>query len=63
MDKEKNKIGVDKQKTVFTKEELCSSEKYKERRDLITALLEDGEKYSFEEVERKIKVFLKGEVN
>lgn len=50
------------QRVTFTKEQLCSSAKYADRRDLLGALLKSGEVYTFEEVDALIEKFLKGQV-
>lgn len=49
-------------KTEFTKEQLLTSEKFRNKRDLINAILADDEKYSVAAVEEKIKKFMKGQV-
>lgn len=53
-DKEKKEIK-------FTKEQLAASQKFAGDRDLVHALLEEGE-YTVSEVEKKIKQYKKGEV-
>lgn len=44
----------------YTKDELKESEKFKNRRDAIEALLKDGVCYSIEEVEEIIREFMEG---
>lgn len=46
----------------FSKEQLLASQRFANSRDLITALLDDGAKYTIEEAEKKIRNFLKGKV-
>ncbi|MGG0663408.1 hypothetical protein ABE042_04790 [Viridibacillus arvi] len=46
----------------FSKQQLVKSRKYAMHRDVISALLNDEEQYTFAEVDKKINVFLKGEV-
>lgn len=46
----------------FTKEQLARSEKYANRRDLISALLFDGETYTLEQVDKLIADYKKGKV-
>lgn len=58
---ETQKVSETKE-TKFTKEQLAASEKFAEERDLVNALLEEGE-YTISEVEKKIKQYRKGEVN
>lgn len=45
-----------------TKEQLIASNKFANRRDLISALLEDGKTYTLKEVEALIENFKKGGV-
>lgn len=47
----------------FSKQQLVSSKKYSAQRDVLNALLEDGQVYTFDEVDRKLNDFLKGKVN
>lgn len=42
----------------FSKRKLLSMEKYKNRVDLLGALLEDGKEYSMAEADAKLKEFL-----
>lgn len=46
----------------FTKEQWASSKKYKDKPDLIEALLVDGESYTEKQVDKIIKDYLKKEV-
>lgn len=46
----------------FTKGQLLNSRKFRERRDILEALLEDGELYTVKAVEEKIKRYMKGKV-
>lgn len=47
---------------VFTKQQLLEASRYREKRDLLQVLLEDGRKYSFLDVEKLMKRYLKGKV-
>ena len=47
---------------VYTKEQLSHSLKYAGSRDLISALLKDGESYTLEQVDRLIADYKKGKV-
>lgn len=47
----------------FTKNQIVNSKKYKVRRDLIDALLDENKLYSFDEVDKLIKKFMKSKVN
>lgn len=62
--KEKNeeKTVVKVEKVVFSKEQIVNSKKYANRRDLLGALLENGKKYTFEQVDAIIDKFMKGKV-
>ena len=46
----------------FTKEALVNSKRFRNERDIVSALLEDGVEYTISEVEEMITEYLKGEV-
>ena len=46
----------------FSKQELLLAECYRGKKDLVSALLEDGRKYSLKEVDAVIEKFMKGKV-
>lgn len=46
----------------FSKEQIIASVRYANRRDLVEALLNDGEKYTMEEIDKKISNYLEGKV-
>lgn len=46
----------------FLKQELLQAERYHGKKDLVSALLEDGRKYSLKEVDAVIDRFMKGKV-
>ena len=48
--------------TKYKKQELLKAERYRERKDLVGALLKDGREYSLEEVDAVIDKFMKGKV-
>lgn len=48
--------------TVFGKEQLLSSKKYAEQHDILSALLTDTRMYTFSEVDRLVKDYMKGQV-
>ena len=52
-----------KTETKYTKEQLINSDVFSSKRDLLTALLIDGESYTVKETEEMIKKYLKGKVN
>ena len=47
----------------YSKEQLVRSKRYANRRDLLGALLEDSERYSFDEADALLKKYMKGKVN
>lgn len=47
----------------FTKEQLIKSERYKNSRDILDVVLEEGALYSHGEAKSRIEKFLKGRVN
>lgn len=49
-------------KPTFSKESLLKSERYKNHRDVLNALLKDGAVYTLEDVDKLINLFLKKEV-
>lgn len=51
------------QNTSFTKQQILESKKYKNRRDLLRALLKDEESYTLKQVDAALSTFLKREVN
>lgn len=65
----KEKAVVDKSATVenpavkYTKESIISSEKYRNRADILNVLLEDNQTYSLDTVDKMIEKFMKGKVN
>lgn len=50
------------EETKFMKQELLQAECYREKKDLVSALLEDGRDYSLTEVDAVIERFMKGKV-
>lgn len=47
---------------VFTKQQLAESKRYKKKRDLLEALLENGKTYTIVQVDKIIGDYLKKEV-
>lgn len=56
------KASTKKEVTKYTKESIIKSEKYKNRADILSVLLEDGKSYDFETVDKTIEKFMKGKV-
>lgn len=46
----------------FSKEQILASAKYANKRDLVDALLTNSEKYTMEEIDKKISNYLEGKV-
>lgn len=46
----------------FSKEQLAASERFRDRRDIVEALLVNGELYTVRAVEEKIESYMKGKV-
>ena len=46
----------------FTKEQLLTFSRYRERRDLLGVLLQDGRRYTYDEVDALVNDFMKGKV-
>lgn len=44
----------------FTKESILQFSRYRARRDLLTVLLEEGRRYTMDEVDAEMAAFLKG---
>lgn len=48
------------QEITFSKQTILASEKYSHRSDLLNVLLQDTKRYTFEEVDKIIDIFMKG---
>lgn len=57
-----NLKGLKQNDLRFYKEELLEAGKYRDKRDLISALLADGREYSMPEADAMIEKFMKGKV-
>ncbi|MFR3787250.1 MAG: hypothetical protein ACLTWR_08160 [Agathobaculum desmolans] len=51
-----------KEAPAFSKEQLLTFAKYRERRDLLGVLLEDEQRYTYDEVDALMNDFMKGKV-
>lgn len=61
--KRKNVIDQETVKTAaFSKKQIFSSKRYRDRKDLVKVLLKDNTLYSFDEVDSLINQFMKGKV-
>lgn len=61
MEKKKEK-PVNEIEVLFSKEQILKSNKFKDKRDILSALLEDDKKYKLSDVESMIIDFLNKEV-
>lgn len=46
----------------FSKEQILSSKRFRHRRDMLTAILDDGEQYTLADVDELIEKYMKGKV-
>lgn len=65
--KKKNQVseaGLEskQQEPKFTSGQILASARYKDRKDLVSALLGEGRMYTLSEVDRMVGRFMKGEV-
>ncbi len=63
-EKKDPKIAEESQKAEnrFSKEQLIGTERFRGRRDILEALLLQGEQYTVKDAEQKIEQFMKGRV-
>lgn len=50
------------EETVFDKDQLVSSKKFMNNKDVLSVLIEDGEKITIEEAQKRIETFKKRKV-
>ena len=69
IDSTENKMQIKKgnvenksEETKFVKSQIISSDKYKNRADLLNVLLEDDKEYTLSEIDKKLEDFLGKEV-
>lgn len=55
-------VTVKQTEPKFSKSQLVKCDKYKNRRDLVDALLDDNKKYTMKQVDTMIENFMKGKV-
>ena len=48
---------------VFSKQQLLNAKKYSNRKDILTALIDDGEEITVTELDNRMSDFMKGKVN
>ena len=56
------KMKLRRPEAVYTREQVMSSQRYANRRDLVSVLLESGKTYTLAEVDALINKFMKGAV-
>ena len=61
MEKKKEKL-VNEIEILFSKEQILKSNRFKDKRDILSALLEDDKKYKLSDVESMVIDFLNKEV-
>ena len=55
-------IAAEKTEHTFSKAQLASSQRFRDRRDIVSALLDEDKKYTAEAVEEMIDKYMKGTV-
>ena len=55
--------GAEKGEVKFSKSQLLAAKRFSGKRDILEALLSDGEEYTVETVEQMIEKYMKGKVN
>lgn len=67
MAKKKETNGIEtpiaETENLFSKEQLLAVGKYKDKRDLLNAVLSDGKRYTFASAEQLLGEFMEREVN
>ncbi len=58
-----NDIIFESNERLFSKKQIISSKRFKNRKDILNALLSPCEKYSFESAQQIIDNYMKGKVN
>lgn len=58
----KQKEVPETKETLYTKQQIVDSKKYKKYKDLLISILENNKSYSIKEVDIKIKEFLERKV-
>lgn len=61
-DLEVEQVEQVEQVQTFSKEQLLSANKYRNRKDILGVLLEDGKEYSFDQADILMDEFMKGKV-
>ncbi len=64
-DSESNETAVavsEKAESVFSKQQLIKSERFKDRKDIVNAILSDDKKYTISAVYQAVEKYMKGKV-
>ncbi len=59
---EKQEVQTNETPASYTKSQILASIRYVSRRDILSVILKDNEKYSFDQVNKLLNEFLKGKV-
>lgn len=62
MSTKKNPAASAAKEPAFTKTALVNSKRFRDKRDIVSAMLEDGVEYTISEVEAMITKYMKGKV-
>ena len=57
------KTEIIKEESKFTKEQILSSKKYANRKDILGVILSNDKSYTIEQVDSLLDKFMKGKVN
>ena len=60
--KAEKEVKIEKAEGLFLKEQLLKAECFKNRKDIVNAVLSDGKRYSVNEVNKMVDVYMKGKV-
>ena len=60
MAKKKQETVEVKTPVSYTKEQIYKSKRYTNKKDIVTVMLEDDKRYTFDQVDELIEQFLKG---
>ena len=55
-------VSTEKLESLFSTEQVLSAERFRDRRDILTALLKPGHQYTLQAVEELMKNYMKGQV-
>lgn len=61
-DIKKGIVKVENKESLFSKEQLLSAERFRDRKDIVNALLSPDREYTIADVEQMIEKYMKGTV-